>query len=305
MALNILPSFGIPEIPSLAGITEAGNVFSATVSRLTALIRPDNPPPGIAGFLFHIIDSQSVTMSSKITDNTVSAGLVVQDHIEPQPETVTIKGYVAEIFDAPPSDVMGYVEPYMRVLDPVAAYIPQVANTARRLYNEAERIERAAAKVTEQAGSLYKFFNSKWGGTEKMQKKIKNQENQNELSESGFDPKKDSMGLRDGLQTEAFAYFRLLWSNRLLVTIETPWGVYKNMAIQSIKVTQDGTTGRFSTLFDMIFKHIRINTALTNKQSRDYGAAALETLTPAQQTAVYNKFQGATPPSLIPENNES
>jgi hypothetical protein len=289
MALNILPSLDIPDIPSLAGITEAGNAFSAAVSKLTALIRPDNPPPGIAGFLFHIIDSQAVTMSSKVTDYTVANGKTVQDYIEPQSETITIKGYIAEVYDAPPPKIMKYVDPYIQAFDPVAAYIPQVANTARRLYNEAERIERTALRVTEQAGNLYKLFSSKWEGTDKMKKKKKKQEEQNELSEYGFDPKKDLMGLRDGLQTEAFAYFRLLWSNRLLVSIETAWGIYKNMAIQSLKASQDNTTGRFATIFDMTFKNIRI---VSTSNRSEYGTTVLETLTDAQKKAVYDQFQG-------------
>lgn len=62
-----------------------------------AIVRPNNPPPGVAGFLFDIPGDEWVQLQSDITDHYVENNTAVQDQISLAPELVTLKGLVAEL----------------------------------------------------------------------------------------------------------------------------------------------------------------------------------------------------------------
>lgn len=65
-----------------------------------AIVRPNNPPRGIAGFLFHYDQEQFLDLVASITDNPVEDGTNLQDNITLMPEIVTLKGIIAELTNA-------------------------------------------------------------------------------------------------------------------------------------------------------------------------------------------------------------
>jgi hypothetical protein len=68
-----------------------------------------------------------------------------------------------------------------------------------------------------------------------------------------------SQGSSQGLQQAVFQQFYLYWRNRVLFTIQTPWAVFSNMAIEELRATQDEST-RVITDFYVSFKMMRFST---------------------------------------------
>lgn len=86
----------VPIIP-----TDDPSIFDqlTTLDR-AAIVRPNNPPEGIAGFLFHYDADQMLELTSEITDNAVEDNTSLQDNIALLPERVTLRGMIAELTDA-------------------------------------------------------------------------------------------------------------------------------------------------------------------------------------------------------------
>ena len=79
-----------------------------------------------------------------------------------------------------------------------------------------------------------------------------------------------NINLPQDRQSEAFIYFEALRNARQTFTIQTPYRYYTDMAIESIKSNQDGTT-KDLTSFEVTLKKIRyaqVNTTGANVQGR-------------------------------------
>ena len=63
-------------------------------------------------------------------------------------------------------------------------------------------------------------------------------------------------------QQVAFGYIYQLWKGRQTFSVETPWGFFTNMAIQSVQARQ-GPNTRFVSDFDITFKKIRTARSVT------------------------------------------
>ena len=108
MATTIIPS----DQPSIyAAITTLDN---------KAIVRPNNPPAGIAGFLFDLQADDEIHLQSDITDHYVEDNTAIQDHIALRPEEITLKGLVAELTDAsPPSNATAGIQDALPLADPM------------------------------------------------------------------------------------------------------------------------------------------------------------------------------------------
>lgn len=71
-----------------------------TTLQRKAIVRPNNPPPGIGGFLFDVDLDSFIELSSEITDNVLEDNTTVVDCIALSPERVTLRGIVAELANA-------------------------------------------------------------------------------------------------------------------------------------------------------------------------------------------------------------
>lgn len=94
MAQNIIPSDAPSELDILESLSELEQ---------KAIIRPNNPPPGIAGFLFDIPGDEWIELESQITDHYTEANTAIQDNIALSPEKVTVKGIIAELVATTPA----------------------------------------------------------------------------------------------------------------------------------------------------------------------------------------------------------
>lgn len=206
---------------------------------------------GIAGFVFDIANETTVELDSLITDHYVEIGTTVQDHIALAPERVTVSGFQGEYKNIV-ADEPSKLEKITQKLTTISSYLPALNNAANSVYN---------------AISNNNFTNMSFG----------------DLVSTGFDAVatvgivgdlyKDfkNINLPQNGQEEAFIYFEALRNARQTFTIETPFRYYTDMAVESIKATQDGTTIDMSS-FEITFKKIRyVRTTVTNISNSSQG----------------------------------
>lgn len=261
--------------------TDSPSIFAALNTLVLnraqlAIVRPDNPPPGIAGFLFDVVNDDGSELESDITDHYTEDNNPVQDHIALRPEIVTVSGSIAEVVRAMP-----VAKPITAVTNPlpiIPSLTPALAPGA-----EAAQVATATTAAQEQASitstqSLYGYY----------QARLPQQPNQTK-------------------QQVAYGFMYQLWKGRQLFSVETPWGFFTNMAIQSITARQ-GPDSRFVSDFDITFKKIRTVKSVTIVPGLLAGRATFQwapvtqngtigqtTPTTAQTSQFYQRISAPTP----------
>ena len=228
--------------------TDAPSIFdllqSLTTLEQQAIIRPQNPPPGIAGFLFDVPENDEISLRSNITDSYVEKNFAIQDNIALAPEEYTVRGLVAELAAVVPTQ-----DQVANVPNPLPAapfYLPELGQYDLETQAANDDAHQAAAAAATSNQSLYAFFRAK-----------------------STPPPNQSK------QARTMAYFYQLWSGRQLMTVETPWGYMTNMAISLVKATQ-GEESRFLSTFTVTFKKIRTVETITVNIGQLAGRAALQ-----------------------------
>lgn len=221
--MNIVPTDSVSIYTQLSTL--------ANRNRRLALVRPNNPPPGIAGFLLDIVEDDGSDLESDITDHYVEDNTAVQDHIALRPETVTVSGRVAELVRA---------VPVSRAVAPVTNPLPLVLDLMPTLTpGSQERVDAELLAQTEgdavilYADSLYGFYEN------------------NARQQPG-----------QTKQSYIYGFFYQLWKGRQLFSVETPWGIFENMAILNAQVKQ-GAESRSVSEFSITFKKIRVAQSLS------------------------------------------
>ena len=206
---NIVPTQGLDVFSAL-------NTLVVQTSRL-AIVRPDNPPPGVAGYLFNIVTDDAVDLESEITDHYIENNTAIQDHIALKPEIISVRGLVAEL--AGIQAAQGNISQQPNALPDIPGYLPEFTDGAiQTMAQTAIEPERQRAAISD-SQSLFGFYNSL----------APQQPNQTK-------------------QSYVFGYFYQLWKGRQLFSVETPWGIWNNMAIMSLNATQGEDTRTVSDI---------------------------------------------------------
>ena len=195
-----------------------------------AIVRPENPPPGVAGYLFDIVGEESVELASDITDHYVENNTAIQDQIALRPEQIQIRGLVAELVNASGRDDL-----QAPVSDPLpinADLVPQLTPGAREQRDKVDEAEFQDSAAILSGQSLFGYYDNRTPSPNITR------------------------------QAKAFNYFRQLWLGRQLFSVETPWGYWTNMAISSFRATQ-GQDTRYQSDFTLTLKKIRFAQDLT------------------------------------------
>jgi hypothetical protein len=200
------------------------------------IVKPSSgSPTGIGGFIFNILDKESIRLTAQITDHYVENNYAYQDHIALQPERFILRGYVGEIADIIPSAAISVLT-NINSLANIAPFMNEFSLQASQAYAKISGIASRIGSVINQAQNIFDIFNDN----------------------STFDSK----------QQKAYAYFYSLWSSRVLVDVETPYNVLKNMGIEDIEITQNGDS-KYISDFAVTFKKIRIATTKQFTQERN------------------------------------
>lgn len=334
-------------------------VKSLTTLDQQAIVRPNNPPPGIAGFLFDIELEQKVELTSDITDHFVENNTAVNDHIGLRPEMVTFQGVVAELvgtqklpgpYTPPPNPLPTNITMSPRrtpgaINNQLNAAIGNAiaAGTSSAL---AGGSIRGAVRNSVRATTSNLVANTKYNLIQAAQASVRtllipsnvvalatpgplpmdvqnavnvlktalpNQfqtilgavvavgtpAGQQILVGAKFDSftgpgpgstlysvytDKQPTPPKQSRQTDAWLYFYNLWKSRSLFSVETPWGIWTNMAISSLRSTQDDETAT-KTEFVITFKKVRVATDVTVQVGQLAGRNVAQTTvaTPTQR----------------------
>lgn len=197
--------------------------------------QPQNPKSNDSGiseqtkqpdaFLFDYEGDQSVTLKSNITDHYVEDNTTLQDQIALAPEMIKVSGFIGELTNTPPKDLLALRNTATRLYT-VSAFTPELSIAALQAYNAAKLIYDVA-KQTKNA-AVQGWASVTGGSTTPTQTK----------------------------QQIAFATFYGYWRSRTLFTIQTPWRIFEDCAIDTLTASQNGDT-ELITDFEITFKQMR------------------------------------------------
>lgn len=196
-------------------------------------------PPSI---LFNYEGEQTATFTSDITDHFIEDNTSVQDQIALKPIMVTTQGFVGELNTVAPVGLQT-LKVVAEKLVSIGAYTPEISTTAQIAYNEAFFAYQLGASAVTTAVSAWGTLNGGSGESVINGSGINAQSNQTQ-------------------QQKYFQQFYGYWAKRTLFTIQTPWAIFQDMAIMSLRAVQDAETDKISD-FEVSFKQMRFaSTAL-------------------------------------------
>lgn len=238
--------------PITTAATALGNLILVSPQK-TVGYQPQNPPnpdgsPSTSqqppAILFHYEGEQSATLESDITDHFIEDNSAVQDQIALRPPVITTHGFIGELNDiAPPA--LQIIKTLADKLLVISAYTPALTTTALIAYTEALLLYEVTQGVAQSAVAAWSSITGTNGESVIGSNGLIQQNNQTK-------------------QQEVFQSFYGYWQNRTLFTVQTPWAIFQNMAIKSLRAIQDAETKMISD-FEVSFKQIRTaSTALSS-----------------------------------------
>lgn len=183
--------------------------------------------------VFTYEEDNEINLESEITDHYTENQEVINDQIALKPEIVKVTGYVGELNNVVPEALEG-LKTAVDKLTALTAYLPELTTTALRNYNRAELLYKTSQNIID--SSVRNF--SSTGDSESI------------ISGSGI-----AIGTNQNKQQVMLQQFYGYWRQRKLFTIQTPWAIFKDMAIQNIRTTQRDV--ETESTFEITFKIMR------------------------------------------------
>ncbi len=171
------------------------------------------------GYWFDVIEEDNLTLQSQITDNYIENNTAIHDNIALAPITITLKGLVGEVvFQSPKSTLDTLNKATNKIgekLSPLTALLPPVDNITQLAKNAVQYVEASVNRY------------------QKIIEQIR-----------GKKPTETT-------QQYVAGNLKKLWQSRTACEILSPYGLYKNMYIQSVYLIQ-GNTKTVSNLTVML-----------------------------------------------------
>lgn len=231
--------------------------------------------------LFNYEGENTVSLESDITDHWTENNSAIQDQIALKPIVITTQGFIGELNNLPPNSVFAAAQAIANKLTGVSAYAPGLSATALLAYNEAVFAYTTALSLANSAISAYSSISGAVGGG-------------SGASFIGNDLKLT----KEPAQSQQQQYFQLFfgyWTQRTLFTVQTPWAVFENMAIKSLKAIQSAET-RMITDFEVSFKQINY-AAVTTEAELYSNTSEFSSILAGQASSKYNLGVFAVTPS--------
>ena len=237
---------------TISGVSNSINVGGSALNLIPAtkalVSKKDGLKRGIEGFLFDIVMTDQVNNYAQITDHFLEDNSFVQDHIAIAPIKITITGRVAELVRTK-VEALAFLSASIDRLGNLDLFSPTLGLKARQAIAAYSQLDSALESAKKTFTSLKDYFNEK-----------------------------DTLNK----QQEAFKTFSGWFENRALLSVETPWKTFTNMAIESWTADQDEVTN-METLFTLNFKEMRFINTTTNT------GKLYNKLTKSQQAKPLNK----------------
>jgi hypothetical protein len=211
-------------------VQNALNLVTTVVNQ--AVVRPLGDPYtiGISGLLFDIVDVIDMQIDNEVTDSYIEQNYSVQDHIAQKPVIITLKGYAAEKVAVFQPNALSTIFTAISGLVPLAGLAPTFNTQDSQFYAGLIQISQQAQSVVNQATSAFQLFNQASTVVTRQQ--------------------------------SVFQFLFGLRNSNTLCVVETPWAIFQNMAILSIRPLQTGETTLISE-FVVTFKQILTVASIT------------------------------------------
>lgn len=214
---------------------------------------------------FKTVTNDSISFQSQITDNWIENNTAIQDHIALSPVTISMKGLIGEKYYTSEDAQRNYekalaqanLAPYPagsfdgiipgqieNKLNAVSAYFPEVSNITQVALNVWDLHEAAFRKAENIANIL--IGQSTGSLSDKM----------NFYSGS-------NTNLKESELKQIVESLKDYWLNRKALIVNTPFGDFDNMYIQSVTI-QQGNTNAVGDI-DITLKQLRFAQTLTTK----------------------------------------
>lgn len=217
---------------TISGASSAINIGGSALSLVgmgSALITGSNLKRGIEGFLFDIPLTDNVTYSAQITDHYTEDNNTIQDHIALDPVRITLTGKVAELVYTK-EKALSFLTAMVDRLGPLGLFTPAQGLQATKAIAVANQAVSAIESLKKTYTSLKDVFDG--------------------------NPSQNN-------QQKAFTIFEHYFTGRALLSIETPWKTYTQMAIENWSADQDADS-IMETTFTLTFKQMRFIGTETN-----------------------------------------
>lgn len=194
--------------------------------------------------VFDVQEDQSIDVDAEITDHYTEDGSIT-DNISFRPEIIVTNGLIGELTTQSRTKTGRSVEMAIEKAGQIASFLPNLSASALAVNNRAISLIQSTEKIE-------RFTIKKWASLNKSSAVVfTGAETPEELSEKIKNAKNQTY------QAEAFQKIYGYMKQRKLFTVHTPWGVFKNCAIQKLRAVQDSESKDVSS-FQVIFKSIRI-----------------------------------------------
>lgn len=196
---------------------------------------------GLAGFVFDIEDSTRIDLGADITDNYTEDNSTIQDHIALRPDRIILRGFVGELKNIVEDDELP-LQDFAEKLISITSMIPVLTNGARQVRNVLKSEKTSISDYVDSAVGtgidLYQAFRQ--------------------------------LNPPDTEQARAFNFFNSMMKSKQLVSVETPYGFFSDMAIERISTLQGGESNQI-TDFSITLKEFRTaKTRLVNFDPEKY-----------------------------------
>lgn len=242
------------------------NFLTSVVNQ--AIISPLGDPYtiGISGLIFDIVGDVGVKASSNITDNFVEQNYSIQDHWAQKPLIVTMRGYAAEQVSVFTPNVIQQIFAAVSGLVPLSGLGPNFNLQDLEFYNSLNSVAQLGQNVINSVSSIFQLFNQ--------------------------------AATLITRQQSVFQFLLNMWQTRQLATVETPYAVYQNMAIDDLDAVQTEETTLVSE-FTIRFKQIMTVSSISATNNVN-STTTQNTGTTSNTTPV---FGGAAAPLSLPTTN--
>ena len=215
------------------------------------LTSPETKNKGIGGYRFTQMRDDEIEIGSNITDYVVESGMTIQDAIILKPLRLKLSGLAAEVSYGE-SRLLQPVDTLMNSLKPLNALIPSLITNDQKtadIYNQFNKFYGEFNKLENQINSIIGIWSDN-KGNDKAQI--------NNLTSLG----EAWQNLVGSVQQKAFSQLYAMWKARSLINVETPFGVFKNLVVESVVMKQLARSNTYSEI-EVTLKQITFATTQT------------------------------------------
>lgn len=195
---------------------------------------------GIAGFKFHVPQTEMVNFENEVTDHYTDTNSAIQDHIVQKPITITVSGLVGDYFysNNEIEDMVALITPTLAL---VKEFLPNITDKTVKRLTDAQSSHINLPNIQIPDENVYLQLRSEKNFEFNIVDLFKLFQNLYKIKSA---------------QTRAFIFFECLWKSRARFSVETTWKRYDNMIVQRVQAKRDNNAD--ITEFSITFKQISL-----------------------------------------------